>query len=277
MHRMRQAEGQVLGSFPQDALSQRIALRQRRRQMLRLAARLAADQAGQFAGRLIGAAFPDFSVNRPAGTTGFHSGASAIQANVPNLRLAGKGAVIDMAVHDQAATHAAAQGDVKHRIAAAARPTPRFTQRAHVGVVVGQDRRLDPLLQPFGQRKSRQAFNLMGTLNYAGAPIDGAAKPDADRLWPGEGWSPGPQGVVDLLPDAGAAARGIYRGAESIANARPRVSRHQLQFRAADFDAPKPGVGGGRGRSCWLHALGFKPSAARRQNLMWRDLSRGEN
>ena len=80
---------------------------------------------------------------------------------MPNLRRAAAAAAIDLAVDDQSAADAGADGDVEDRRQPLARAEQRFRQAGDVGVVAEDGRQPDKVADPVGEREAVPAVDLM--------------------------------------------------------------------------------------------------------------------
>ena len=134
--------------------------------------------------------------------------------------------------------HAAAEGHVENRVVARPGAAQRFAQRRHVGIVVHRHRRPRELPQPAAQVKLRPALDLVRAADAAGLPIHRPAKTNAHLA------NPLPaqqlrQRLLNLLPDARRPPRPVNRQLPPRVNPPRRISPHELQLGAANFNPEK--------------------------------------
>src|ERR1043165_5153378 len=181
MHHVRQPEGQILREFCQNATSLWICLLQRLREVSRFAALCFRDQLAKNTIRAARFELADFGVHRPTRTARFNRRPLTVQADVSDLCFARFGSMINLFIHYQAATDAAAEGNVEYNVESRSRSVHRLTQCPHIGIVIDSDWLSCQLLQPLAQIKVGPAHNLMRAANLARFPVDRSPKTDGDR------------------------------------------------------------------------------------------------
>ena len=133
-------------------------------------------------------------------------------------------------------TNAAAEGDKKNGVEPGTRSPRRLAERGGVRVVVHAHGQTGQLMEPVAKGKFRPAVDLMGTTDFASLPIHRPAEAGADgaRRMRRDQFR---QCGLDLPPDTLTAF--ARRDGESAAlhDVRRRVTDHQLQFGAADFNS----------------------------------------
>ena len=159
------------------------------------------------------------------------------RAQVADLGGAVAVAAIDLAVDDQSAADAGADGDEQHHLAAPARAVPRLGQGRRVAIVFQPRRQTQRPTAPVDQRKAFPAVDVMAFDHHAAGRIDRPAKADADR-----------RHVVSRRQHRAAELRSARRmpAAPELGPDVETFERHQLaiaapdaqlQLGAADFDA----------------------------------------
>ena len=116
MDRVGEREGEVFGGAVEDLLRERAVLAQGGAEGAGFAACLARGKARQGAAGIERGEFADFFVHGPAGATVFEDRALFIEAHVPEFGLAGRRAVVNLSVHDEAAANAAAGIGIEYGI-----------------------------------------------------------------------------------------------------------------------------------------------------------------
>jgi hypothetical protein len=116
--------------------------KQRRAEVARLVAGCGGDTLGKSALRFRRNRFAHAPVEAPAGTTVFRRLARGVQPQVPDLGLAGSKPMKDASVAHQPTPHAAADGDIKYRIAASTRAHQRLSECGDVRIVLHEHRQL---------------------------------------------------------------------------------------------------------------------------------------
>jgi hypothetical protein len=182
----------------------------------------------------------DAAIDGPAGAALFNERAGLVETDVADLAFAGSGAVIDAAVRDKAASHAASKGDVEQRRGAAPVSGVRLAERGDVGVVVHGDGQAGEVVEPLPQRGVRPAMDLVRARDTARPPVDRPAESNADRLelaCAKDFRHP----LGDLRADAVGARLAIDGMAESFLDDAFGRSDDELEFGASDFQADTVG------------------------------------
>src|ERR1041384_6162486 len=86
--------------------------------------------------------------------------AVTVEALMTDLCFSGNCSVVNAAIDGEAATDAAAQGDIKYRIESSTGAVKGFTEGCRVGIIIDLHRSLGQILEPLAQLKICPALNL---------------------------------------------------------------------------------------------------------------------
>ena len=144
--------------------------------------------------------------------------------------------MVGFSANHQSAANTTAEGHIKDRIKTSARPVQRFAQRCDVRVIINRNRKAAQLMEPPAQIKVRPPCDLMRAADFSRPPIDRSAEahPDGFRFVAADQFR---QRLLDLVSNAGRAARGFDPELLARENLSGRISHRKLQFGATDFDA----------------------------------------
>jgi len=154
---------------------------------------------------------------------------------MPNFGFARFCAEIDFAVHNEATANAAAERHVKNRVEVSANAVDRFAERGNVCVVVHHNRATGQSTHPAGKIEVGPTLDLMRARDAACAPIDRTTEPDPERF-DGSSAEEFGQGRFDLVENSCCAFRGVNGQPFAFEDPAALISKHELEFSAADFD-----------------------------------------
>jgi hypothetical protein len=183
---------------------------------------------------------------------------------VAQFRLAWICSVINLAINDQAATHAAARIRVENRIKVLTGPVMRLCQRGEIRVVFHTDRYLHDVLQPNPKIYLVPSIDLMRTINLTRSPIDWASETNPHS--PPLQIAPPLQGAFNVTPDASRALLRIYYQTLPMEDMNGRCSSHKLEFCAPNLQAQKQWFF----HQCHSRPSWCRPSFYTSQLLIWR-------
>src|SRR5262245_60131601 len=175
---------------------------------------------------------------------------------VADLRSPAAAAAVDLAVDDQAAADARADGDVEDRRKPLARSEKGLRESRDVGVVAQHRRPAEHLLDPRRQSEAVPALDLVRFDDGPRGVIDGAAEANADAMDLGTVETSAGEQLGDGLRDLTANALGA-RGDIDAAAPQPgedavASADAELEFGAADFDAQEHGQRRPLSRRSWF-------------------------
>ena len=247
-----EGEGEVVSEVGEDLLCELVALAQRFGEGFGFSSTHFGCESREEGGTAV-AFVADAGVDGPAGAAGFDGGAVAVESEVAELALAGRGAVVDAAVDGKAAADAAAEVEVDEW-GGVGFGGEGLTEGGDVGVVLDDDRGAGDVVQPVAKGEVVPAADLVGDGGAAGEVVDGATEADGDAGDRVVGEF-GAESVLELVADAVGAAVAVGGGAPAVEDGRGGVALDDLKLGAADLDAKVGGVVG--------HAGGMLPRAGR--------------
>jgi hypothetical protein len=232
---VRKSKGQSARDVVQQISGPCVACLQRCAEVACFATGICQRQLGENTRRMLRGEPADARIHGAAGADIFHDGATLIEPQVPEFRLARLGAMVDLALEDQPATDPCAGVRIEDRAHSRTCTESSLRESCSIRVVLYQGPAAGDLFEPLRKWKSGPAFHMHRAADLSRAPAHRPTKPNASSR---KGKAPAP--LVQHFSKIASNTFSAFFTPDAepcpLENCSIRRADHRLRLRPADLD-----------------------------------------